>query len=245
MLRPHTERIRSRTLIYQRLRGKRSHTRRLRGEDAHTKQNAHIPKATRRRTRSYTKGYEAKTLTYQTATRRRRSYEAERSHTEGYEAENLLIYQRLRSEDAHIPDGYEAKTLIRSRTLTYRRLRGGELAHIPKVTKRRRSHTTTATWQPTFLQPKGVENSSPKKPQNVRPTRRAGEGSPHHSPRLRELYIMAILHSGRAQAEELRLGSHRKARANEGVRQIGHHSHGLQTHRNDGPSTLDCPLHRN
>ena len=112
MLRPHTERIRSRTLIYQRLRGKRSHTRRLRGEDAHTKQNAHIPKATRQ------------TLTYQTATRRRRSYEAERSHTEGYEAENLLIYQRLRSEDAHIPDGYEAKTLIRSRTLTYRRLRG-------------------------------------------------------------------------------------------------------------------------
>ena len=107
--------IRSRTLTYRRLRGgelahipkvtkrRRSHTRRLRGEDAHTKQNAHIPKATRRRTCSYTKGYEAKTLTYQTATRRRRSYEAERSHTEGYEAENLLIYQRLRSEDARIP----------------------------------------------------------------------------------------------------------------------------------------------
>ena len=103
VLRPHTERIRSRTLIYQRLRGKRSYTRRLRGEDAHTKQNAHIPKATRWRTCSYTKGYEAKTLTYQTARRRRRSYEAERSHTEGYETENLLIYQRLRSEDARIP----------------------------------------------------------------------------------------------------------------------------------------------
>ena len=94
----HTERIRSRTLIYQRLRGKRSHTRRLRGEDAHTKQKAHTPKATRQ------------TLTYQTATRRRRSYEAERSHTEGYEAENLLIYQRLRSEDARIPQQLQGNT---------------------------------------------------------------------------------------------------------------------------------------
>ncbi len=68
--RPNTNRIRSRTLTYQRLRGKRSYTRRLRGEDAPTKQNAQIPKATRRRTCSYTKGYEAKTLEYHNSTRR-------------------------------------------------------------------------------------------------------------------------------------------------------------------------------
>ncbi len=62
--RTHIDRIRSRTLIYQKLRGKRSFTRRLQGEDASTKPNAHIPKATRRRTCSYIKGYEAKTLKY-------------------------------------------------------------------------------------------------------------------------------------------------------------------------------------
>ncbi len=77
-------------------------------------------------------------------------YKVERSYTKGYEA------------SAHIPDGYEAKTLIQSRTLTYRRLRGEELANIPKATKRRHSNTIIPTRRSTFPQPKGVENSSPK-----------------------------------------------------------------------------------
>ncbi len=69
-----------------------------------------------------------------------------------------LTSQHIRKEEVRRPD----TDRIRGRTLTYRKLQGEELAHIPKATKRRHSNTITATRRSIFPQSKGVENSPPK-----------------------------------------------------------------------------------
>lgn len=164
-----------------------------------------------------------------------KGYKAKRSHTKGYKLRNAHIPKRLRGKDTH---KYTKKIQVKCSHTDYYKAK--ELAHIPETaTRQRYSYTTIATRWPTSILSKRYREYSAKT-QNVRSMRRAGESKLYHPPRLQKLYTMAILHPETAQTEELRLGSHKKSKANKKDRESRHHSYKPCINQHNDSSTLDC-----